>query len=83
MCDLDAIYMEGPKAIPVEKMERFNDYWGISHICNLDRVFIRNGKRYQFYSQFFEPSITLKCLDDESMFSFGVSSSIKEDFYFM
>jgi hypothetical protein len=67
------------KDLTTEKLEAFNASYGISDICDSKNVFLYDGKRYKFSNQFLEPSVTMKCLDDDSTLSFAVSSPLKDE----
>jgi hypothetical protein len=60
--------------------EKFNEHWGITKLCNGENIFLWNGKKYKFDYQCFEPSVTMKCMDDDSHIAFGVSSELKSEF---
>lgn len=43
-------------------------------------IFSFRGKKYTFHSACLGPSITMKCLDDDNVFSFGATAPIKDEF---
>ena len=44
-----------------------------------DNVFMWNNKKYRFQSYFVNPSITIRCVDDDSILSFDIKSELKDE----
>ena len=45
-----------------------------------DNIFSFRGKKYKWQSLFLVPSITMKCIDDGELFSFGFDAPIRDEF---
>ena len=56
------------------------DIMEISDIVEPKNIFLFRGKKYRFKSCCMEPSVTMECISDGSIFSFGVSASILDEF---
>ena len=74
---MDVLYIKTPA--DAEKVYEFNRYWGISQLCSGENTFLWNGKKYKFDCQHLEPSVTMKCIDDNTHITFGVSSSLRDE----
>ncbi len=45
-----------------------------------NNVFLFRGEKYRWHSCCFEPSVTMECVEDGDIFSFGVSAPIRDEF---
>ena len=76
---MEVLFLKTPKDI--EKIGEFNEYWGITRLCSVeDNTFLYKNKKYKFARQYCEPTVVMKCIDDNSEFTFGVSSDLKDEF---
>ncbi len=76
---MEVLFLKTPK--DTEKIGEFNKHWDITQLCSGGaNIFLYKGKKYKFARQYCEPSVVMKCIDDDSEFTFGVSSSLKDEF---
>ena len=75
---MEVLYINRPG--DAEKIDAFNEYWGITQLCDGKTAFLWQGREYRFDCQHCEPTITMKCVDDGGHITFGVSSDLKAEF---
>jgi hypothetical protein len=80
---MEAIYFNKDNIDVLEKNNTFNKFfeeWGIDKFFDSSKVFMWNGKKYKFDRLHTTPCVLMRCVDDNSILSFGVDSDIKNEF---
>lgn len=81
---MDALYFNKSNIENLVKNDSFNKFfeeWGIDKFfrADEDKIFEWCGKKYTLDRVHTTPCVVMRCIDDDSILSFGVDSEIKDE----